>query len=213
MNFFLKIPVGKDPGNLQVHPCSALVCECVQCATISGIQVHSPFLIIFCILLGYRFFHSVACGIHIENMYHSYLSIQLRHLKLIKTNKNLICYLISIVILSRSHTNFISSSTLWWGNEDVSPADAHVEHAQFFEFLHCIEQEMEYRWCISKKVSTIHSVVGIARQYRYSNGLLCLTKYSIAMYIWRVILGIKMQPELFFEDQIDVRNLVRLVMC
>jgi hypothetical protein len=25
MNFFLKIPVGKDPGNLQVHPCSALV--------------------------------------------------------------------------------------------------------------------------------------------------------------------------------------------
>jgi hypothetical protein len=24
MDFFLKIPVGKDPGNLQVHPCSAL---------------------------------------------------------------------------------------------------------------------------------------------------------------------------------------------
>jgi hypothetical protein len=24
MIFFLKIPVGKDPGNLQVHPCSAL---------------------------------------------------------------------------------------------------------------------------------------------------------------------------------------------
>jgi hypothetical protein len=25
MNFFLKIPVGKDPGNLQVHLCSALM--------------------------------------------------------------------------------------------------------------------------------------------------------------------------------------------
>jgi hypothetical protein len=28
MNFFLKIPVGKDPGNLQVHLCSALVLPC-----------------------------------------------------------------------------------------------------------------------------------------------------------------------------------------
>ena len=25
MDFFLKIPVGKDPGNLQVHLCSALL--------------------------------------------------------------------------------------------------------------------------------------------------------------------------------------------
>ena len=25
MDLFLKIPVGKDPGNLRVHPCPALV--------------------------------------------------------------------------------------------------------------------------------------------------------------------------------------------
>jgi len=53
---------------------------------------------------------------------------------------------------------------------------------------------------ISKKVRTIHLVVGIARQYRYSDGLLCLSKYSIAMYIWKVISGITIRRELFFED-------------
>jgi len=25
IDFFLKIPVGKDPGNLRVHPCPALI--------------------------------------------------------------------------------------------------------------------------------------------------------------------------------------------
>ena len=53
---------------------------------------------------------------------------------------------------------------------------------------------------ISKKVSKIHSVVGIICQYKYSNGLSYLSKYSITMYVSRIISGSTMWLKLFFED-------------
>ena len=40
MDFFLRIPVGKDPGNLQVHPCSALALEIVGYIHIVNFQSH-----------------------------------------------------------------------------------------------------------------------------------------------------------------------------
>jgi hypothetical protein len=38
---------------------------------------------------------------------------------------------------------------------------------------------------ISKKASTIHSVVGITRRHKYSNGLMYLNKYFIVIYVSR----------------------------
>ena len=65
---------------------------------------------------------------------------------------------------------------------------------------------------LSTRPSKIHLVVGIICQYKYSNGLSYLSKYSITMYVSRIILGSTMWSKLFFEDWIDIRKIARYVM-
>jgi len=42
IDFFLKIPVGKDPGNLRVHLCPALMCACAGHLTSNDLATVPP---------------------------------------------------------------------------------------------------------------------------------------------------------------------------
>jgi len=60
---------------------------------------------------------------------------------------------------------------------------------------------------ISKKVSTIHPIVGIARRHKHSIALPCHSNYSIVMYVAAIIRGLATQRNYFLRIKLTLGSL------